>query len=463
MKKQRKHPGISIKKLACLLNCKLTEVKDMASAYGFEIGHREFIPKKYATRVLHEMGLDEDAVQWIDISDSVSATDWTPPIYSADHEAAPVSLPSEQDQADWKDLRYYLLATYLNSEKKKTQRIPTPKIFNLNGHKPNKAATNTCRRQRTFLRAKLDELEQAEQLNGAELKRLREEIAIREEIAANTIKTPSLRTPRSIPSDFLMDDYFAARQFISDPIPIFKDAEEIQKQTRAFLLGKYDNHDFRGLQRNITMSAWLLQQLANAGDEDAASALAETLITLVTELNLFAKVYPDTYQQTARKLAQWPILYSKHNKLADDPEIIANNIKLGEASSFIIDSSARWEESDYLCQVAMKLFWHIKKVRQHPEANAHLPYSSAAGKLPDINGENAADAWWPLVKTAFLYHFPAPQYVWQLDAAITAKTHRTSPGRIRSEILARLESRFKSLFGKFGTVQKFTDFKYSTV
>jgi hypothetical protein len=92
MNKPRKHLAISIRDLAKVLNCKLADVKNMASAYGFEMGQREFIPQEYAIRVLHEMGLDEDAVQWAETSELGSSSGWVPPQYSPEHEAV-VSEP----------------------------------------------------------------------------------------------------------------------------------------------------------------------------------------------------------------------------------------------------------------------------------------------------------------------------------------------------------------------------------
>jgi hypothetical protein len=192
---------------------------------------------------------------------------------------------------------------------------------------------------------------------------------------------------------------------------------------------------------------------AMGGDTLPLRAAVVAINNMVGMLNDFLTLYPETSRKVGRIVDRWPILCSRHPRLAHDANRIMAQVDLGKDFEFLASDGARWDPRDRFTSVARDLYRHIETVRDHPGPLGFLPYAQAAFALPPIpnnpaaKGHNdAVQQWWNVAKEAFLFTYPAPEEVECLNDLINGKA-RQSPGRIGARILGRLEARFLSLFG----------------
>jgi len=141
-------------------------------------------------------------------------------------------------------------------------------------------------------------------------------------------------------------------------------------------------------------------------------------------------------------LLSWPVIYSPHPKLDQSKGSIARHVGLGSETEFEFWPGAEWNPNDVGCKIAMQLYRHIQKMRQHPASNESNRFFREAQKLPPINEPNAVKAWWSVAESIFNASYPSPKTEPILDALTKIKDR----GKADSKIREIIRNRFFSLF-----------------
>lgn len=185
-----------------------------------------------------------------------------------------------------------------------------------------------------------------------------------------------------------------------------------------------------------------LLDLAEMGNEDAATEAVDALENYVRLLNIYAKTNPEIFKKVASRLMSWPVVFSPHPKLNQIPKRIATNIKLGSAIDYVFDSATEWNPSELVCKIVMHLYEHIKMMRQYPESNRFSPFVDEAIKLPDIKQAGSVRAWWQVADQILRNSFPKPEE----DEILSKLTSIKDRGKANSKIRNIIKDRFFSLF-----------------
>lgn len=189
-----------------------------------------------------------------------------------------------------------------------------------------------------------------------------------------------------------------------------------------------------------------LLELANMGNAEAARAAVDILEELVRTLNLYAKANPEPFRQAARNMTHWPVMYSRHPKLAQNPKDVSAQVELGKDYALNLDSMARWDHRKLGCKIALELFRQLDVIRRHPECHRHLPFWEQATKLPSPKESGAAAAWWVVAKQHLLFGVPVPEQDELLTQFARGEAVRKYPSTIKHKILERLQDQFEQLF-----------------
>ena len=186
-------------------------------------------------------------------------------------------------------------------------------------------------------------------------------------------------------------------------------------------------------------------ELAGEGNPDAVAQLVRQTIEGCRVLKQLAETKPQLLRPYTRRCWQWPILKSLHPQLSDDHDRILKTLELGEDTPLEISSGARWV-NDAAHKIAFHLLndlWLCQRIERRKE-EPPVPLGDLVDRLPPFNKDTAL-AWWKIAEQWLLFSYPEPESVAELDALVTAKTHRLSPGRRRERILEKIQKRFLAL------------------
>ena len=153
-----------------------------------------------------------------------------------------------------------------------------------------------------------------------------------------------------------------------------------------------------------------LLELARMGNQEAAKKSIELLENLVRRLNLYAKTDPDAFKKAAAKLMSWPVMYSPHPLLNQNPEKVSGNIKIGADLLYLLEKGAKWDPRKPGTKIAMILYHYVDQMRQYPESNRSLPFADEASKLPDINTLGSVRKWWVVARNVLESAYNSPEY-----------------------------------------------------
>lgn len=186
-----------------------------------------------------------------------------------------------------------------------------------------------------------------------------------------------------------------------------------------------------------------LARLARAGNGKALWQFAEIVKSAVGGLNEIAASNPDAIKPYARHSDRWPMLRSTAPLLCGDDTLL-KKIQLGTSAGVQLDKFSKWKP-DYAAAVAVELIGHIEFIRrENPivvDGKREIEFSKF---LPPFNEDTAAQ-WWFIAEKFFLATYPKPEEIAVLDALVTAKSKRTSPGRRRLAIREKIRARFLAL------------------
>jgi hypothetical protein len=182
-----------------------------------------------------------------------------------------------------------------------------------------------------------------------------------------------------------------------------------------------------------------LLRLAEMGSEHAANSAAELLERFVRMLNTHAEKNPQVYRELVQKLKTWPVVYSTHPKLRQDPKRLIKQDELGKETGFELGFTAKWDPNDKACIIALQLYEHIRE-KWHA-LSAVFP---EARTLPGINKEDSVTVWWKLAEKVFKASFPEPGK----NKVLRSLTKIQKSSKVDAKILEIIKSRFVSLFPK---------------
>jgi hypothetical protein len=189
---------------------------------------------------------------------------------------------------------------------------------------------------------------------------------------------------------------------------------------------------------------------AQGGNAGSAWALASLAQLATHELEHLGRDRPELLRTLARNAHAWPVMKSKRKALSDEEKELFSKIELGADSILELDpATAKWK-MDVAGRIAYGLLLCVEHARYpvNPTIwNEHrnCKVATIAKSLKPFS-DNTAPAWWDAAELALFDSYPRATLhnVPELNALVTSKSKRKSPGRIRQAILETLQSRFLS-------------------
>jgi len=195
----------------------------------------------------------------------------------------------------------------------------------------------------------------------------------------------------------------------------------------------------------VTPIAWkaenlinVLFQLVEDKNQEAASAVAELLQKGVGQLSQVAKNNPELLRPVAQKSWNWPVMKSTHPLLSDDDFL--GNLTLGRDAPFYFDNRSKWRFDDFTRIAFSLLIWVWKARKENRGRFVYYEIGELADELPQFRKGRNADQWWRLAKTIFLFSYPKPEAIPELESLIELK--KRTPSRVRYKILERIKQHF---------------------
>lgn len=175
---------------------------------------------------------------------------------------------------------------------------------------------------------------------------------------------------------------------------------------------------------------------AQGGNAGSAWALARLAQLATHELGHIGRDRPELLRTCARNEDAWPVMKSKRNALSDEEKELFSKIELGADAILELDpATAKWK-MDSAGRIAYSLLRYVEHARK---------VATIAKSLEPFS-DDTAPAWWNAAELALFDSYPRATLhnVPELNAIVTSKSKRKSPGRIRQAILETLKSRFLS-------------------
>jgi len=212
-----------------------------------------------------------------------------------------------------------------------------------------------------------------------------------------------------------------------------------------------------------------LAALAERGHGQALETLARIAIAATRRVNRLADKMSVSLAPLATEEIAWPVMKSKHPKFGDDEQAIFKKLPIGAAFAGL-QPTKRFEATDGFGHVAWQLQGFVARLRDQVRAHAkehrikldglkwdplRMSLEELAVLLPDFGPDRAVlQRWWTVAQKCLVEAYPHPckpgklnESIPCLNRLVTAQSHRTSPGRIRTKLLERLKRKFVTFAG----------------
>lgn len=193
-----------------------------------------------------------------------------------------------------------------------------------------------------------------------------------------------------------------------------------------------------------------LRVRASKGDEEAIDSLLDVIVETVNWIESIASKDPALMKRSARHRIVWPMLCSVHSRLRRNPGTFLAGLELGKALPMSLDPLSKWKV-DPASGIAVDLLEYISNLRAISKVrrcDEYGTFGEAARSLPEFDNKDSAEKWWELAKALLLKTYQNPERLPEFSELVTAKTHRSSPGRMKQRILRIIQDRFISLAPK---------------